>query len=57
MLLGMLLNLAICPSPEREVVGPLFGDPVGFERVSDLVEEALEEFLGEIRKRRLGCGV
>ena len=57
MLPGMLLNRATCSSPEREVVGPLFGDPVGFERVSDLVEEALEGFLGDIRKRRLGCGV
>ncbi len=57
MLLGMLLNREIRRSPEREVPGPIFGDPAGSDRAPDFVKEALEEFLGDIRKRRLGCGV
>ncbi len=38
-------------SPEREVPDPYFGDPGGFEHVLDLVEEASEGLIEEIRKR------
>jgi hypothetical protein len=57
MLLCMLMNREVCRAPEREAVGLSFGDPAGFDRAPDLVKEALEEYLGDIRKRRLGCGV
>jgi protein-tyrosine phosphatase len=40
-------------SPEREVPDPYYGDPDGFERVLDLVEEASEGLLHEIRERHL----
>ncbi len=38
-------------SPEREVPDPYFGDSGGFEHVLDLVEEASEGLIEEIRKR------
>ncbi len=41
-------------SPEREVPDPYFGGPEGFERVLDLVEEASEGLIGDIRERHLG---
>jgi protein-tyrosine phosphatase len=40
-------------SPEREVPDPYYGGPDGFERVLDLVEEASEELLEDIRERHL----
>ena len=41
-------------SPEREVPDPYYGGPDGFEHVLDLVEEASEGLLGDIRDRHLG---
>ncbi len=40
-------------SPVREVPDPYYGGPNGFERVLDLVEEASEGLLEDIRKRHL----
>ena len=40
-------------SPEREVPDPYYGGPDGFERVLDLVEEASEGLLDDIRERHL----
>ncbi len=40
-------------SPEREVPDPYYGGPDGFERVIDLVEEASEGLLEDIRERHL----
>ncbi|MDQ3506438.1 MAG: low molecular weight phosphotyrosine protein phosphatase [Actinomycetota bacterium] len=40
-------------SPESEVPDPYFGGGRGFERVLDLVEEASEGLLEEIKKKRL----
>jgi protein-tyrosine phosphatase len=40
-------------SPEREVPDPFYGGPEGFDHVLDLVEEASEGLLKDIR-RRLG---
>ena len=40
-------------SPEREVPDPYYGGPEGFERVMDLVEEASEGLLEDIRERHL----
>lgn len=40
-------------SPEREVPDPYYGGPDGFEHVLDLVEEASEGLLEDIRKRHL----
>jgi protein-tyrosine phosphatase len=40
-------------SPEREVPDPYYGGAVGFERVLDLVEEASEGLLRDIRERHL----
>jgi protein-tyrosine phosphatase len=40
-------------SPEREVPDPYYGGPDGFERVLDLVEEASEGLLDDIRRRHL----
>ena len=40
-------------SPEREVPDPYGGDPDAFERVLDLVEEASEGLLDDIRYRHL----
>jgi protein-tyrosine phosphatase len=40
-------------SPEREVPDPYYGGPDGFERVIDLVEEASEGLLDDIRERHL----
>lgn len=39
--------------PEREVPDPYHGGPDGFEMVMDLVEEASEGLLEDVRKRRL----
>lgn len=59
--------LAICPEgqeskaqlfldyaphrPEREVPDPYYGGDAGFERVLDMIEEAAQGLLAEIRKR------
>jgi len=40
-------------SPEREVPDPYYGGPDGFEQVLDLVEEASEGLLEDIRERHL----
>jgi protein-tyrosine phosphatase len=40
-------------SPEREVPDPYYGGADGFERVLDLVEEASEGLLEDIRERHL----
>ena len=40
-------------SPERQVPDPYYGGPGGFERVLDLVEEASEGLLDDIRDRHL----
>ena len=40
-------------SPEREVPDPYYSGPDGFEHVIDLVEEASEGLLEDIRKRHL----
>jgi protein-tyrosine phosphatase len=40
-------------SPEREVPDPYYGGPEGFERVLDLVEDASEGLLQDIRERHL----
>jgi protein-tyrosine phosphatase len=40
-------------SPEREVPDPYYGGPDGFEHVLDLVEEASEGLLKDIRDRHL----
>jgi protein-tyrosine phosphatase len=40
-------------SPEREVPDPYYGGPDGFEHVLDLVEEASEGLLDDIRDRHL----
>jgi protein-tyrosine phosphatase len=43
-------------SPEREVPDPYFDGPDGFERVLDLVEEASEGLIEDIRARHLNDG-
>ena len=43
-------------SPEREVPDPYYGGPEGFEHVLDLVEEASEGLLEDIRERHLRDG-
>jgi protein-tyrosine phosphatase len=40
-------------SPEREVPDPYYGGPAGFDHVLDLVEEASEGLLADIRERHL----
>jgi protein-tyrosine phosphatase len=40
-------------SPETEVPDPYYGGPDGFEHVLDLVEDASEGLLEDIRKRHL----
>lgn len=40
-------------SPEREIPDPYYGGPDGFEYVLDLVEEASEGLLEDIRRRHL----
>ena len=40
-------------SPEREVPDPYHGGPEGFERVLDLVEEASEGLLKDVREQHL----
>ena len=40
-------------SLETEVPDPYYGDPDGFEQVLDLVEEASEGLLEDIRERHL----
>ncbi len=42
-------------SPEREVPDPYSGGPEGFERTLDLVEEASEGLVEDIRSRHLGA--
>lgn len=42
-------------SPEREVPDPYYGGSDGFDRVLDLVEEASEGLLQDIRERHLGA--
>ncbi len=44
-------------SPEREVPDPYYGGPEGFEHVLDLVEEASEGLLADIRERHLNGSV
>ena len=53
-------SAVVCPflvfaadSPEREVPDPYYGGPDGFERVLDLVEEASEGLIEDIRERHL----
>ena len=41
-------------SPEKEVPDPYFGGPDGFEHVLNLVEEAAEGLLDDIREKHLG---
>ncbi len=41
-------------SPKREVPDPYYGGPDGFEYVLDLVEDASEGLLADIRARYLG---
>lgn len=43
-------------SPEREVPDPYYGGPDGFEIVIDLVEEASEGLLEDIREQHLKSG-
>src|SRR5918998_6837242 len=43
-------------SPERAVPDPYYGGPDGFERVLDLVEEASEGLIRDIRERHLDGG-
>ncbi len=43
-------------SREREVPDPYFGGPDGFEHVLDLVEEASEGLIEDIRGRHLNVG-
>ncbi len=43
-------------SPEREVPDPYYGGPEGFDQVLDLVEEASEGLLADIRERHLNQG-
>ena len=40
-------------APEREISDPFYGGSEGFERVLDLVEEASEGLLNDIRERHL----
>jgi len=40
-------------APEREIPDPFYGGSEGFERVLDLVEEASEGLLNDIRERHL----
>ncbi len=44
-------------SPETEVPDPYYGGPEGFEHVMNLVEEASEGLLEDIRERHLKSGV
>ena len=37
--------------PEQEVPDPYYGGPTGFERVMDLIEEAAQGLLAEVRQR------
>jgi protein-tyrosine phosphatase len=39
--------------PEREVPDPYFGGPAGFDRVLDMIEEAAQGLLEDIRRSRL----
>jgi low molecular weight protein-tyrosine phosphatase len=39
--------------PEREVPDPYHGGPEGFDHVLDLVEEASEGLLADLRERHL----
>ena len=43
--------------PEREIPDPYYGGPDGFEHAMDLIEEASEGLLADIRERHLRSGV
>jgi protein-tyrosine phosphatase len=43
-------------SPQTEIPDPFYGGPAGFEHVMDLVEEASEGLLEDIRRRYLRDG-
>ncbi len=43
--------------PEREIPDPYYGGPDGFEHAMDLIEEASEGLLTDIRERHLRSGV
>lgn len=51
--LGLLRDFATSPGP-REVPDPYYGGAEGFERVLDLVEEACDGLVADLR-RRLGA--
>jgi protein-tyrosine phosphatase len=46
--------LDYAPGPETEVPDPYYGGPEGFQHALDLIEEASEGLLQEIRERHLG---
>lgn len=46
--------LDYAPGPESEVPDPYYGGPEGFQHALDLIEEASEGLLQEIRERHLG---
>jgi protein-tyrosine phosphatase len=46
--------LDYAPGPETEVPDPYYGGPEGFQNALDLIEEASEGLLREIRERHLG---
>ncbi|WP_041328253.1 low molecular weight protein-tyrosine-phosphatase [Rubrobacter xylanophilus] len=48
--------LDFADTPETEVPDPYYGGPEGFEHVTNLLEEAAEGLLEEIRRRHLGRG-
>jgi protein-tyrosine phosphatase len=43
--------------PETEIPDPYYGGPDGFEHALDLIEEASEGLLADIRERHLGSGI
>ncbi len=45
--------LDYAPGPETEVPDPYYGGPEGFQHALDLIEEASEGLLREIRERHL----
>lgn len=50
----LILFLEYAPHvPETEVPDPYYGGPTGFERVMDMVEQAAQGLLEEIRSKRL----
>ena len=46
--------LDYAPGPETEVPDPYYGGPEGFQHALQLIDEASEGLLQEIRERRLG---